>query len=364
MTHGCMFGCDFCPIPAYNQRTWRHKSPERVVEEFRDAVEGLGIRYFFGTDDNFFARRETVEKIFEATSKARIGGRRFRGKVRFWTEATEADVYRNRDLLPLCSDGGLRAIWFGIEDLHAGMVNKGQSAEKTQVLFRELRRHDIQAHIMMIHHDDQPLSSPGDLRGVTDQARFVFDMGAVSYQCTYLGSLVGARMFENAVTSGTFITRVAGRPVPEAFWDGNHVTTTRRNDAWRCQLHLLAAYASFYNPRHLFASLREYSRDSTGRYRVTTQILGMYGLVLTAVKTARWIWQLKRGPVEKVSQWPRHPVRLVDAHTGQEVSWAVDNRVVAPARPLVSEPASSQPLAAGSTSRREDQLATAVAARE
>ena len=78
-----------------------------------------------------------------------------------------------------------------------------------------------------------------------------------------------------------------------------------------------------------------------------TQILGAYGLVLTAVKTAKWIWQLRRGPVEKVSQWPRHPVRLVDAHTGQEVSWAVDPRVMAPAKPSASQLAASQPLAAG-----------------
>ena len=34
-THGCRFNCDFCPIPAYQQRTWRHKSPERLAEELK-----------------------------------------------------------------------------------------------------------------------------------------------------------------------------------------------------------------------------------------------------------------------------------------------------------------------------------------
>jgi radical SAM superfamily enzyme YgiQ (UPF0313 family) len=330
ITHGCKFSCHYCPIPAYNQRTWRHKSPERIVEEFRDACETYGIHYFFGTDDNFFARRETVVKIFEATSQARIGGRRFRGKVRLWTEATEADVYRNRDLLPLCSDGGLRAIWFGIEDLHTGMVNKGQSIEKTRVLFRELRQHDIQPHVMMVHHDDQPRSSPGDLRGVKDQARFVFDMGAVSYQCTYLGLPVGSRLFEEAVSRGNHIHKVAGQLVPEAYWDGNHVITTRRDDVWKRQVNLLAAYAGFYNPINLLKALREYSRDPIGKKRVVAQILGIYGLVLTAIKTAGWIWQLKRGPIEKITQWPRHPVRLVDPQTREAVSWSVDNSVVEP----------------------------------
>lgn len=337
-THGCRFNCAFCPIPAYNQRTLRYKSPDRMVDEFRDGVETLNLRYFFGTDDNFFARRETVIDVFEAISRAQAAGRRLRSKIRFWTEATEADVYRNRDLLELCGQNGLSAIWFGIEDLHTGMVSKGQSIEKTRVLFRELRRHNIQPHVMMIHHDDQPLSSPGDLRGVMNQARFVFDVGAVSYQCTYLGALVGSKLLEQAVTSGNHIRRVAGRLVPEAYWDGNHVTATKRDDVWKRQLHILAAYASFYNPLNLSMAMREFSRDGIGKKRLATQALGMYGIGLTAVKTARWIYQLWRGPIEKIAFWPRHPVTLVDAATRQEISWSVDTKVMADADSLPPAP--------------------------
>ena len=334
VTHGCKFNCGFCPIPSYNQRSWRYKSAERVVEEFRDAAETFGIRYFFGTDDNFFARRETVERIFEAASKARIAGRKFRDKARFLTEATQADVYRNRDLLPLCSAGGLRGIWFGIEDLHTGMINKGQSAAKTLALFAELRKHRIEPHVMMIHHDDQPLSSGRDLRGVTDQARFVYQAGAVSYQCTYLGAAIGTRLLDETIPKGTLLLRVGGQPAPDAYRDGNHVMDTRHKDVWKRQLNLLAAYASFYNPVHLMTSWLEYGRDRVGRKRFGTQLWGTYGVVMTAIKTARWIWQLRRGPVEKLTIWPRHPVRLVDAQTGREISWAVDQKLVEPAPPL------------------------------
>jgi radical SAM superfamily enzyme YgiQ (UPF0313 family) len=335
-THGCKFNCGFCPIPAFNQRTWRFKSPQRVVDEFREAAETFGIRYFFGTDDNFFSRRETAQGIFEAAARARVAGRKFRDKVRFLTEATEADVYRNRDLLPLASRAGLRGIWFGIEDLQTGMINKGQSAEKTRLLFTELRKYGIEANVMMIHHDDQPRSTPGALGGVLDQARFVYEAGAVSYQCTYLGSLVGARIFEDAIRRGTHIYKVAGKVVPEAYWDGNHVTATARNDAWKRQLNLLSAYGTFYNPVHLIRGFREYAVDRVGRKRLGAQVWGTYGVVMTAIKTARWIWRLKRGPVEKLAVWPRHPVRLVDSKTGEEVSWAVDTKVMAAASPLVS----------------------------
>ena len=66
-------------------------------------------------------------------------------------------MYKNQDLLPLCRDGGLRAIWFGIEDMTAELVKKGQSPEKTARIFRELLAHGIAPMPMMMHHDGQPL---------------------------------------------------------------------------------------------------------------------------------------------------------------------------------------------------------------
>jgi radical SAM superfamily enzyme YgiQ (UPF0313 family) len=336
MTHGCKFACSYCPIPAYNQRTWRTKSPQRMIEEFRDASQTFGIRYFFGTDDNFFNNRQTIVDLFEAFATARIGNKRLRHKVRLGTEATQFDVYKNRDLLPLCRDGGLTGIWFGIEDLHTDMVNKGQSAEKTRVVFSELRRLGIESNVMMIHHDDQPLETPGSLRGLLNQARFLYEHGAVSYQVTYLGSAIGTKLFENAILAGTHTFEVAGKRVPDAYWDGNHVISSGRDDAWKRQLHLLAAYASFYNPVNVCRTFLEYGRDRVGRKRFISQIWGIYGVVRTAIKTARWIWDLRRGPVVRVNRWPAHPVRLVDAQTRQDTVWSVDPSVVAqPSAPAV-----------------------------
>src|SRR5262249_59746440 len=63
-THGCKFHCPYCPIPAYNQFTFRWKSAERLRDEFERMAEQTGINAFFGTDDNFFNNRETVSEIF------------------------------------------------------------------------------------------------------------------------------------------------------------------------------------------------------------------------------------------------------------------------------------------------------------
>jgi hypothetical protein len=54
LTFGCKFACPYCPIPAYNQRQSRTKSPERIADEMHRLNTEYGHRHFFGTDDNFF----------------------------------------------------------------------------------------------------------------------------------------------------------------------------------------------------------------------------------------------------------------------------------------------------------------------
>ena len=78
ITHGCKFNCDYCPIPAYNQRTFRHKSGERVADEMRQLREQLGIRYVFGTDDNFFNDRAAADQMLETMLQATIAGKPLR----------------------------------------------------------------------------------------------------------------------------------------------------------------------------------------------------------------------------------------------------------------------------------------------
>ncbi len=71
-THGCKFHCPYCPIPAYNQFTFRWKSADRLREEIAEIATQTGINAFFGTDDNFFNNRETVVEVFEGLPTARF----------------------------------------------------------------------------------------------------------------------------------------------------------------------------------------------------------------------------------------------------------------------------------------------------
>jgi radical SAM superfamily enzyme YgiQ (UPF0313 family) len=325
-TQGCKFSCSYCPIPGVNQRTWRHKSAGRFAAEIRHIHETFGIREFFGTDDNFFNNRQTVIDAMTALSLTRSHGVPIGERISFYTEATEFDVHRNRDLLPLCRRAGLRAIWFGIEDITATLVNKGQTADKTADLFRTLSDNDILPMALTIHSDEQPLqSAPGTLAGLLNQARHLFRLGAVSYQCTYLGPAVGTRDFEPAARDGIMYKAVGGQPVPQAFQDGNHVAASRHGKPWWRQINILLAYASFYNPLNTVRVLLGRDRPSIRNRRLLFQAIGQLGLLITAPKLLRWALKLKLGPIESWSGLQPARIPMIAAGTGGQINWAIEH---------------------------------------
>jgi radical SAM superfamily enzyme YgiQ (UPF0313 family) len=309
-THGCKFHCPYCPIPAYNQFTFRWKSSERLRDEMERMAERTGIHAFFGTDDNFFNNRETVEEIFTGLTKGKVHGKPFRDAIFFGTEATEFDVYKNQDLLPLCRDGGLRAIWFGIEDMTAELVKKGQSPEKTRTLFETLNRQGICPMSMMMHHDGQPLTSRGNLYGLLNQVKFLRRSGSVSVQVTILTPSVGSKGYEESYEKGLVIEQAGNQTLEDYQYDGNHCIATEDPHPWRKQLNIYLGYASFYNPLNFVRALASW-KDPLWSYRVMYQAYGMAGLVKSVLKGWGWLWNLYRGPLKKMQEVPRRRLLMV-----------------------------------------------------
>ena len=307
-THGCKFHCPYCPIPAYNQFTFRHKSPERLVDEMAVIAERTGISNFFGTDDNIFNDRRAIEGIFSAMARGKVGNQAFRKAIWFATEATEFDVFKNRDLLPLAREGGLRSLWFGIEDLTAELIKKGQSPERTKTVFKLLLKQGIAPMPMMMHHDGQPLWTRRGLYGLVNQIRFLRRAGALTCQITLLTPSVGSKSYEESFRSGAVLSRVGGKPVEEYQYDGNHCVASEERP-WVKQMNLLLSYASFYNPVNLLRALPKI--DKLWAERVVLQIYGMVGVAKSAYQVRDWLRRLVTGPVERFSELPPPKFRMV-----------------------------------------------------
>ena len=323
-THGCQFHCPYCPIPGYNQFTFRHHSPERMVEEIVGVAELCGMSRFFGTDDNFFCRRETVEATLLAMARGKVGNKPFRNAITFATEATEFDVFKNQDLLPLARDAGMRGLWLGIEDLTAGLVKKGQTVEKTKTLFKLLLKQGIAPMPMMMHHDGQPLWTWRGLYGLLNQVRFLWKAGAPTCQVTLLTPWVGSQGYEQPFSDGLVLSKVGGLPVEQYQYDGNHCLATSDAHPWRRQINMLVSYAAFYNPLNLLLALPRF--DKVWADRVVFQLLGMIGLAKSIYQSRGWLKRLIAGPIEKSAELPRSRFRMV-APQGTEICLTHEGRL-------------------------------------
>lgn len=317
LTFGCKFACQYCPIPAYNQRQHRVKSGERIADEFKRLYDEFRIQYYFGSDDNFFNDHERTMRIIETLARTEIDGAPIRKRVRWGTEVTVHDTLKLRDHIPEVRNAGVRALWLGVEDMTATLVKKGQSVDKTTETLLLLKKHGICPMPMMMHHDEQPLISRGPKPyGLLNQIRLLRKAGAISMQVLMLVPATGSKLFVGTYTSGMAYESVGGKKVEEHMLGGNYVIASHHPKPWRKQLNILIAYAYFYNPlRFLVGLVRPKSKLYLADALV--QWLGMQGLVLTVVRTIGWAFRLRWGKIERKSKPPqsRVPMRSVSGAT-------------------------------------------------
>jgi radical SAM superfamily enzyme YgiQ (UPF0313 family) len=304
LTFGCKFNCPYCPIPAYNQRQHRLKSPGRIVEEFTNLSKAYGLKYFFGADDNFFNHKQRTLDIVQALAEAKIDGQPMSRKVRWHTEVTVHDTLQMKDHLQMVHDSGCRALWLGVEDMTATLVNKGQSVNKTTEAFNRLRDAGICPMPMMMHHDTQPLWSRGTNYGLLNQIKILRNAGAVSLQVLMMTPSAGTKLYEGAFTDGMVLNKVGGREVLPHMYDGNYVIASSHRRPWQKQLNLLIGYLYFYNPIQLLRLLIVMKKHKVTQKAAGMQLIGMLGLIQSFRRTSTWVARLMFGRIERLAEPP------------------------------------------------------------
>ncbi len=308
-TQGCRFGCPYCPIPDNNHRSFRHKSPERLRWEIQRLAENLNMTRFFGTDDNMFNNEQVVTEIFAELARGKVHGKPFHKTIHYGTEATLHDVYRSKDILSLCRKGGLRAIWFGIEDMTGDLVKKGQSAAKVEELFPLLRRWGIWPMPMLMHYEGQPFHTRGRLQGIANQVSYLQKWGAGSVQITFLTPAVGTKLYAEPFVTGKVPRRIGNLEVEDHFYDGQHVLACTPKAAFQHQVNLLAAYAAFYNPVNLVRKAVRLG-SPMDMYDAALQYFGMVGWVRSVWMMRRWLWNLWLRPITAYDAPPLSPWKI------------------------------------------------------
>ena len=315
LTQGCRFRCHYCPIPAYNQRIFRTKSNQRIVDEITRLHKEYGLRIFFGADDNFFDDKKRAISFAETLASAEIDGVPLRKRARIATETTVHDTIRMKDHLPLIRKAGVRALWLGVEDMTGALVKKGQTVDKTTEAFQLLRNLGILPNPMMMHHDDQPLLTPGRPLGLLNQVRLLQKAGAATVQVLMITPSPGSKVFEETFTSGMVFDSVGGKKVEPYMVDGNYVIASNAPEAWRKQFNILLAYLFFYNPfRFIGKLLHLRNRPPQLLADVGAQVWGMWGLMYNIRRTFVWAIRLMFGKIKRKTHPPSSiiPIRGVN----------------------------------------------------
>ena len=313
LTFGCKFACAYCPIPAYNQRQHRLKSPQRIAEEMWEIYKAYGIRNFFGVDDNFFNKKELTVQIIETLASAEFDGTPLRKKARWYTEVTVHDTLQMKEHLPLLHKAGCRALWLGVEDMTATLVNKGQSVDKTSEAFRLMRANGICPMPMMMHHDTQPLYSRGSNYGLLNQIKVLRQAGAVSLQVLMMTPSVGTKLYEQTFTGGLVIASAGGKPAESHMYDGNYVVASAHARPWKKQLNLLIGYLYFYNPFWLVMGILR-RKTKVGWKPAGMQLVGIFGLTQSIRRTSGWALRLMFGRINRLH---RPPVSVIPMQSVQ-----------------------------------------------
>lgn len=346
LTLGCKFTCPYCPIPSYNQRQYRAKSGQRISEEIERLYHKYHIRFYFGADDNFFTDKARTLDIIETLARKVDAGSKPHCKFRLGTEATVHDTLKMKDHLALASKAGLMALWVGVEDMTGALVKKGQSVDKTIEAFRLLRTNGILPIPMLMHHDAQPLYTPGKPYGLLNQVKLLRKAGAIDVHVLMIVPSPGSKIYESNFTSGLVFESVAGKTAELHMFDGSYVIASQHKRPWRKQFNIIIAYLYFYNPlRFLIALVCSKSKilpvnieahpaaptdgtpplRSQRRRRVLRkmqlhlldaglQLIGMWGLIRTVRHTFAWGLRLMCGKIVRNTKVPKSqiPMRNID----------------------------------------------------
>lgn len=103
---GCPFKCAFCYANVLRKRTYRLKSPERIVEDIRFFREKFGIKSFWFTHDAYTTNMKLVEKVCDYIIQEKLDIT--------WRCTARIDCI-NKDLIAKMKQAGLTGIEVGVE---------------------------------------------------------------------------------------------------------------------------------------------------------------------------------------------------------------------------------------------------------
>ena len=137
-SRGCPFNCGFCYNEIYNNRKWRARSPERMVQQIRTLHTQYGIRNCLFIDDSFFIDTDRVTRfvdlLLQEPYKIKMG---FQGRINSVSRLDDAQLNR-------LIQAGAVFFQFGVEsgsERILELINKKLTVAQTLAMNERMRQY-------------------------------------------------------------------------------------------------------------------------------------------------------------------------------------------------------------------------------
>ncbi len=142
---GCPYSCTFCCSSNFWRRTYRLKSPERIIQDIEYYNKKFGIRSFWFTHDAFTVNKKLVENVCEEILQ--------RGLDIRWKCTTRINCI-SEDLVLKMKESGCTNIELGIETGSERMqkiIDKRLDLKKAHETIKFLLKNNIAVHTFFMH---------------------------------------------------------------------------------------------------------------------------------------------------------------------------------------------------------------------
>lgn len=166
---GCPYNCTFCCTSHFWRRTYRLKSPQRIIDDILYHIEKFGIRSFWFSHDAFTTNKKLVAEVCDRIIELGLDIR--------WKCTTRIDCI-TEELIVKMKQAGLVNIEVGIETGSPRMqklTNKNLKLDQAKEKIRFMLQNKLKVVVFFMY--GFPDETPEDLQQTLDLQFELFDMG-------------------------------------------------------------------------------------------------------------------------------------------------------------------------------------------